>query len=361
MGNRDFDTQVVCHDQKFAKLSEEFVLLRMSHMRGVNIGLFQFDYNENWMGFLMDADGRIYARYGSVDPDTRESHNTVEGLLHTMEEVLATHKKEMASTRAEYKLPPATRPEEIPAMPLYAKNTCIECHMVQTGLNAQIQKDGKFQRDSFWVYPPPENVGIKLDKKRGNVIAEIVPDSFAAKAGLKAGDTLLRANDARVLSDADFRFLLNKLEAKSRLTIEAERDGKPLKVELNLEGDWRRISPIRQRAFNNYVRTKTEFPQWIFHSLKTADKEKLGLASDNLAIRLLAHKNPNIKGGSFKGAFEDAGFRDDDVIVAFDGDRKDHYPRMSQYYLYVEHKSGDKVEVLFLRDGKEQKTTLLVP
>ena len=41
--------------------------------------------------------------------------------------------------------------------------------------------------------------------------------------------------------------------------------------------------------------------------------------------------------------------------------RKDHYPRMPQYYLYVEHKSGDAVEVTYLRDGQEFKTTLIVP
>jgi hypothetical protein len=313
------------------------------------------------MGFFLDADGRIYARYGSVDPDTRESHNTVEGLLHTMEEVLATHKAETAKPRPEFKVPPASKPEDIPAMPANAKNGCIECHMVRTGLNAQIQKDGKFQRDSFWVYPPPANIGIKLDSKRGNAIAEVVPGSFAAAAGLKAGDTVLKANEARVLSEADFRFLLNQVEAKSQLTIEAERDGKPLKVELQLAGDWRRISPVRQRAFQNYMRTKTDFPQWVFHPLKPEDKVKQGIAKDNLGIRLLSHKNTNLKGGSLKGAFADAGFRDEDIIVAFDGDRKDHYPRMPHYYFYIEHKSGDKVEVTFLRDGKEQKTTLVVP
>src|SRR3954447_14901326 len=111
MGNRDFDTQVVCHDPNLAKLSEKFVLLRMSHVRGVNIGLFTFDYNENWMGLFLDADGRIYARYGSVDPDTRASHNTVEGLLHTMEAVLALHDKE---PKAPYIPPRPYRPEEIP-------------------------------------------------------------------------------------------------------------------------------------------------------------------------------------------------------------------------------------------------------
>jgi PDZ domain len=348
----------VCHDQNFARLSEKFVLLRMSHMRGVNIGLFTFDYNENWQGLFLDADGRIYARYGSVDPDTRASHNTVDGLLQTMEAVLALHEKE---PKPAYTPPSAYRPEEIPAMPAYARNTCIECHMVQTGLNAQVQEDNRFSRDSLWVYPPPDNLGIKLDHKRGNVIREIVADTFAAKAGLKAGDVVVKVNEGVVLSAADFRFILNKVEAKSKLRVEVERDGKPLAVVLDLEGDWRRISPVRQRSFQNYIRTKTDFPQWIFHSLKPAEKEGLGIAKENLAIRLLAHKNTSVKGGSLKGAFEDAGFRDNDILIAFDGDRKDHYPRMPQYYLYIEHKSGDRVEILYLRDGKELKTTLIVP
>jgi hypothetical protein len=361
MGNREFDTQVVCRDPKIARLSEDYVLLRITHMRGVDIGLFNFDYNENWIAMFLDADGRVYARYGSVDPDTRVSHNCVEGLAHTMEAVLAVHKKETAGPRPEFKPPPVFRPEDIPAMPVYAKNSCIECHMVQTARSAQIQKDEKFTRESFWVYPPPDNIGIKLDHRLGNVIGEVAPDSFAAAAGLRAGDTILQANDERVLSDADFRFLLNKLESRSVLTLDAQRDGMPLKFELKLDGDWRRVSPVRQRAFQNYLRTKTEFPQWIFQPLKPEEKKKLGIAENDLGIRLHAHKNPNLKGGSLKGAFEDAGFKDDDIIVGFDDDRKDHYPRMPHYFLYIEHKSADKVQVQFLRDGKEQRTTLTVP
>jgi PDZ domain len=362
MGNREFDTQVVCHDARFAKISENFVLLRMSHMRGVNIALFDCDYNENWMGVFLDADGRIYARYGSVDPETRESHNTVDGLLHTMEAVLDIHKKETVKPQPAFKPPPPVRPEDIPAMdPNVKKFSCIECHMVQTAKFAQLRKEGNRKRDSLWTYPPPDNIGVKLDHQRGNVIREVVPNSFAATAGLRVGDTLVRANGARVLSCADLRFVLNKLEARSRLTFDVEREGTPVKAELALDGDWRRTSPIRQRSFNNYLREKTAFPRWIFHPLNAAEKEKLGIPRENLAIRLLAHKNTTVPGGSLKGAFEDAGFRDNDVIVAFDGDRQDHYPRMPQYFLYIEHDSGDKVEVLFLRDEKEKKTTLVVP
>ena len=245
MGNRDFDTQVVCHDQSFAKLSEKFVLLRMSHMRGVNIGLFTFDYNENWVGMFLDADARIYVRYGSVDPDSRESRNTVEGLLHTMESVLGLHEKQPKTSHTP---PAAFRPEEIPAMPVHAKHTCIECHMVQTAFNAQVQKDNKFKRDSFWTYPLPDNVGIKLDPKLGNVIREVVAGSFAGRAGLQPGDRVVRINEALVLSEADFRFILNKLPATTKLAVEVEREGQPLRVVLDLDGDWRRISPVRQRA-----------------------------------------------------------------------------------------------------------------
>ena len=47
--------------------------------------------------------------------------------------------------------------------------------------------------------------------------------------------------------------------------------------------------------------------------LKPADKEALGIAKDNLAITLLAYKNTAVKGGSLKGTFENAGFRDNDT------------------------------------------------
>lgn len=362
MGNRDFDAQVVCRNKDLVKLSENFVLLRLSHMRGVNINLFIFDYDENWQGMFLDAEGRIYARYGSVDPDTRESHNCVEGLAHTMKAVLAIHKEEMAKPKPEYKIPTAFRPEQIAAMDERVKqHSCIECHMLRTSLFAQMRKDGKFARDSYWTFPPPENIGIQLDHKRGNAVAKVTPGSFAATAGIQAGDIIQRGNDARILSSADFRFVLEGLKAKSTLALEGERGGKPFRAELNLEGDWRRSSPIRKRAFQNHLRQKTEFPRWIFHPLKTAEKEKLGIPAENLAIRLQAHKNAGVKGGSLKGAFENAGLRENDILIAFDGDRKDHYPRMPQYYFYIEHDTGHRVEVTFLRDGKEEKTTLIVP
>ena len=55
-----------------------------------------------------------------------------------------------------------------------------------------------------------------------------------------------------------------------------------------------------------------------------------------------------------------AGLRKDDVIVAFDGKHQVPY-RNPAMFMYLEHQSGDKMEVTFLRDGKEQKASLAVP
>jgi serine protease Do len=293
-------------------------------------------------------------------PERYQSHNTLEGLRYTMEAALALHNEAATQAKPPFTMPAPYRPEDIPAMnPVVKQYSCIECHQVRTAQVAQLHKDKKFARGSLWVYPPPDNVGLKMDLKQGNRIREVVAESFAAKAGLKAGDKVLTVNGARILSVADFRCVLESLEPKSQLVIEAEREGKAVKAELGLEGDWRRTSPTRRRSFHNYMREKTKFPTGVFRALQPADKEKLGIAKENLAIRLKS--NPNPRFGSLKGALEDAGFRDDDIIVAFDGIRKDYYPRGPQYYLYIEHDTGDKVEVTFLRDGKEQTVTLVVP
>ena len=73
---------------------KDFVLLRLTYLRPVNIALFTYDYDQTWMAFFLDADLRIYCRYGCRDASSADSHNSAEGLLHTMDQVLALHKEE---------------------------------------------------------------------------------------------------------------------------------------------------------------------------------------------------------------------------------------------------------------------------
>ena len=134
-------------------------------------------------------------------------------------------------------------PPEMPEMTdLRYNGSCIRCHMVHEAQYHRQRKAGTFTARSLWLYPLPDNVGIKLDAKLGNLINEIVADSFAAKAGLQPGDRIRSANGSRIVTVSDLQFLLNGLEAKSKLTVNVERDGKPVDIRA---GTGRRLAADR--------------------------------------------------------------------------------------------------------------------
>src|ERR1700756_5307920 len=97
-------------------MSTHFVLLRITQLRGVNVALFNYDYDQTWMSFFLDADGRVYCRYGSRSSVSAENHNSVDGLLDTMDRVLALHNL-LADQHGPLPPPPATvRPTDLPGV-----------------------------------------------------------------------------------------------------------------------------------------------------------------------------------------------------------------------------------------------------
>ena len=66
-------------------------------MNGINLELFQFEFDLTWMSFFMDAENRIYTRYGGRDDSSPESHLNRNSLLATMRSALALHKVQAVS------------------------------------------------------------------------------------------------------------------------------------------------------------------------------------------------------------------------------------------------------------------------
>src|SRR5436190_12324443 len=132
----------------------------MTYMRDVNIALFEYDYDMTWMSFFLDADARIYTRYGSRDHSASDSHNTSAGLRHTMKEVLALHEEESVLPREPY-TPPKLKPADIPAYKKMYAGSCGRCHMLNEAKWEQQRQDGTMKAGAFFFYPLPENIGIK--------------------------------------------------------------------------------------------------------------------------------------------------------------------------------------------------------
>src|SRR5262249_22615549 len=144
-----------------------------------------------------------------------------------------------------------------------------------------------FQPESLWLYPLPDNLGVQLDPKLGNMIKEVTLGSFADKAGLQTGDQIRSANGTRVLTIADLQFVLNSLEGNSKLALEVERDGKPLSVALDLDGDWKRWDVSWRKSIRLMTWRNAPFTR-LLTTLQPKEREKHGIAEGELGLRMVA-------------------------------------------------------------------------
>jgi serine protease Do len=75
---------------------------------------------------------------------------------------------------------------------------------------------------------------FKLADDRGVLVSHVDEDGPAGKAGIKAGDVLLKVAGRAVSDGQDLREELRKAEPGSELSVSVQRDGKPLELKLKL-------------------------------------------------------------------------------------------------------------------------------
>jgi hypothetical protein len=337
-------------DPRLARKAEQFVKLRLTFLRGVDIGIFDFDFDQTWMGFFLDADGRVLSRYGSRSAASADSHNSVDGLGETMDRVLALHQKRRAQHGPPVPVAAPKEPADLPGLNFlgYA-GSCVRCHMVHESLFEQKRRDGKLEPSDLWLYPVPETIGLTLDGKLGNVVAAVLPGSAAAKAGVRVGEEVRAANGTLLLTVADLEHVLNSLPAKARLTLDLARDANERQVILELDSDWKRWDVSWRKSIRMLTRRQSAFVRGLA-LVAPGDRKKLGIAENAIGFRL----------NSVAGEAQKTGLQKDDIVIAFDGKREVIY-RQAQLYMYLEHKSGDTMKVTVLRAGKEETVDVVVP
>src|SRR5262249_7459112 len=147
-----------------------------------------------------------------------------EGLLHAMNEALRLHQEETARNVPPPKLPAPLVPEDLSMFKRagrFRPQGCIHCHMVNEAFNLEartkepLPKDQR--RESFFSFPLPETIGIQPDLVLGNRVRDIVPQSPAAKAGLKKDDVLRTINGQPVVTVFDIQYGLNEVGANGKL------------------------------------------------------------------------------------------------------------------------------------------------
>src|SRR5438876_1207733 len=119
-------------------------------MRGVDLSIFDFDYDLQWHALMLSNSGEVLGRFGGRDADSPAKYQTLAGLRHSLEAALGRIKTQKAAPPAPRK---PVRAEDYPAAEKLHDNACIHCHHVNEFRRAQLQSQGKWSLDEVWAYP----------------------------------------------------------------------------------------------------------------------------------------------------------------------------------------------------------------
>jgi hypothetical protein len=359
-------------DKEIADVAREFVLVRVTSMRGVNLSLFDFDYDLTWMGFFLSPEKKVLGRYGSRDAESADARVSLAGLRRALSAALEQHRadeKRLDGARSGDRAPtpgsgdraptPSLQPvgtrttvvarspdrataqtvEDFPAVKRLPARACVHCHQVYEFRREYLQSTGAWGKDELWVYPLPENVGLTLDVDRGNVVTRVAAGSPADRLGIRKDDEIVRVRDSPVASLADFQWGLHRGPKKGNLEITWRRDGQEKRGELELPEGWRETDLSWRWSLRSL-----DPPPWVQGmDLSVKERKELGLTEKQLALR---------QGPFLTPPAEQAGIRHNDVIVAIDGKSPELTARQFAAYVRLNYKVGDRVTYTVLREGK---------
>ncbi|EKI0252828.1 serine endoprotease DegP [Enterobacter asburiae] len=163
----------------------------------------------------------------------------------------------------------------------------IPSNMVKN-LTAQMVQYGQVKRGELGILGTELNSelakAMKVDAQRGAFVSQVMPNSSAAKAGIKAGDVITSLNGKPISSFAALRAEVGSMPIGSKITLGLLRDGKPVNVSLEL-----------QQSSQNQVDSST-----IFSGIEGAEMSNKG-ADKGVVVNNVKANSPAARIGLKKG------------------------------------------------------------
>jgi hypothetical protein len=359
------DDDLVNQDRRLRPLLEKFVRVRVVSTNGLDLSLFQFDYDQSFAAFVMNADRTIYGRYGTRSHRTSWADDvSIEGLAKTLEGALQLHRDYSKIRKAlAAKTGPAPEfasPEKYPLLRERYKPTldyagkvvpsCIHCHQIGDA-QRQVYRDrgAAIPEKLLFAYPHPKILGLILDPKERATVLRVEPDSAAKEAGFEKGDVILELASQPLLSIADVQWVLHHASPRQEsLTARVQRGDRQVTLILPLAKGWRQRDNLSWRVAAWGLR-RMATGGMLLEDLPEGERKKAGLSDKVMALRVRYVGG----GGGPHGAAMRAGFRQGDILVSFDG--KDDLLRETDVLVdgVSKHKPGDQLTAAVLRGRKK--------
>jgi RNA polymerase sigma factor (sigma-70 family) len=171
------------------------------------------------------------------------------------------------------------------------------------------------------------------------IIHKVFPDSPAAKAGVKAGDVLLKVGEKRVTSPEEAIKLVQSWKPGDRVTIHFQRGGKEMEATVTL-AKW--PAEVKDVATTKEGKSGKDEKTRGYLGLIMRDDDDTG----NVVIHDLAPDCPALK----------AGLKPEDILVKVGGKPAKSAAEVIEGLSGL--KTGDKVTLRIKRDGKETDVTV---
>jgi hypothetical protein len=356
-----FDKQLLDEQEQMRDLLDKFVCVRIVQANGLDLQLFQFDYDQSFHAMFLNADKTIYGRFGTRSDKEEDDDMTMAGFRQAMRRVLDLHakypanKEALAGKRGD-KVPFAV-PEKFPS--LQGKYTseidyqgnvvasCIHCHQVRDAERVYYRSQGGEMPDHvLFPYPLPSVIGLTMNPNECATITAVQEKSPAEFSGLRAGDKLLTVDDQPIVSTADLQWVLHRVEDGARLPVVLERDGKQQEATLRLPAGWKRKSNLSWRPTTWDLR-RIATGGMLLVDLSEEERRERGIANDSLALRV-----KHLGEYGEHAAAKNAGFQKNDVIVQI-AEAKEHWSETEFIAAALTERPGAKLPVTVLR-GKNR-------
>jgi hypothetical protein len=354
---------------------DEFVCVRMVQGNGMDLALFQFDYDMSFAVFFLNADRTVYGRYGSRNHKPKEAHADIsmKGLAEAMRGALELHAAYPAnrdSLRGKTgPKPEFATPEKLPHLADSGRDrpelavgdrkainrSCIHCHMIHDSERSTLLAKGeRIPAEILYPWPMPEVIGLSLDVRTRATVRRVSPDTPAAGAGIRAGDEIVRLGGQPVISIADVQWVLDQAGPSATLGATLRRDDKEIPATITLEDGWREKSDISWRA-SSWPLRRIATGGLTLVELTAPQRRHHGIGADRMALRV-----EHVGQFNKHAAAKRAGFRKGDVIVSYDG-RTDPWSESDLFAYVVNNKRpGARVPTTVIRGDRRVELKLPV-
>lgn len=364
------DDELVDQDPTIRPLLSRFVCARVVATNGLDLTTFQYDTDQSFAAFMLNADGAIYGRFGT------RSHRTewlgdvsLSGLAQALSGALALHAEYPANREAlAGKRGPAplfASPEQFPSLreqfgprldyENQVEKSCIHCHQIGDAQREFYRERGEpIPETVLFPFPHPKSLGLIFDADQRATVKSVEANSLGEQSGFLAGDVWQRMDGQPLLSIADVQWVLHQTPATGgTVTVDLLRLGEPKSVALTLPSGWRRSGDLAWRASSWTLRRMTT-GGLVLAEATPAERQQAEIADGKMALRV-----------QYVGEYDEhaaakrAGFQLDDLLIEVDG--RDDLRRESDLFAFGvrERAPGDQLDVVVKR-GK-QRLNLRLP